>query len=502
MAEISTLGSSLKLESFVRNLTAKDRKPIDNLESKKTKLKAKSNVLLDLKSNLTTLKTRLKGFTSIGTDAKLDAKTAVSSDESIFTVSADSTANKGNHTLEITQIAKNDIVVTDVFQKSQTKLADNFNGETQSFTIAVGEKDAVTVSLEFRDENETDQEVLERLADKINANVDDVSSSVVSNGRNKVRLSITSDSSGSENEIFFNADSDQELLSKIGIFDDPSGNNSINFERIDATKTNGGYITEFSDDLDALFEVDGIEISSSENTITGVLKGITINLRKATSSEETISVDSNADEVKKQVNGFIKDYNSVLSFLNEKLSRNNSTKQRGELAGNSSIFKLKLELRGTVSSQISGIDVSDPSYLTEIGIKIGNNGALSIGNADTFDDFLTSDASAVINLFSSDNGLSNKLVTILDKYTKTGSKIDSDISTIKTQVFNIDSQINRFQDRFSLKESKLKKQFIQLEKTLAILNSQQSLLQRFSLNFSPLLRTSNLRKNILTTRRF
>lgn len=502
MAEVSTIGSSLKIENFIKNLTVKDRKPIDNLESKKTKLKAKSTVLSDLKLNLSTLRTRLKGFTSIGTDAILEAKTATSSDNSIFTASADSTANKGNHTLEISRIAKNDLVVTDVFKKTQTKLADEFDGQTQKFTLAVGENETIEISIKFEDNSETDKEVLERISNKINSIVDDVSSSVISNGKNKVRLSITTDNSGSDNQLIFSAESDQRLLSEIGIFDKPTGNNSIVFERIDATNSEGGYITELVDDLDALINVNGIEITSSKNTITGVIKGITINLRKTTSGEETISVDSNSKEVKDQVKGFIKDYNSALSFINEKLSINNSTKKRGELAGNSSIIKLKFDLREIVSEQVLGIDSSDASYLTEIGLKINNNGTLKIGNEDKFDDLLESDSTSIINLFSSDNGLSNKLITILDRFTKTGSRIDSEISTIKSQVSSIDTQINRFEDRFSLKESKLKKQFIQLEKTLALLNSQQSFIQRFSTIFSPFLRKSTLGINTLTTRKF
>ncbi|MFC1563862.1 flagellar filament capping protein FliD [candidate division KSB1 bacterium] len=483
MATISSLNSLTNFDSYFKTVTSKEQQSIDKLKTKKTSLNRKSAVLSDLKSKLNTLRTRLKGFTAYGSDARLSAKEADSSDESIFTAEADSTAVTATHTVNIERIAKNDFLVSDVVKGADTDYADSLGTSTQEFTVQVGSNDAVNISVTIS-EGDTNEDILENIASQINQNADDVSATVVSNTRTKVRLVITSDEAGSENAITVTDSGGSSLASEISI----SGGG-----RTDASSTKGGYITEDSDDLDAQLTVNGIEIISSDNTITGVIEGVTINLRKESSGDETITVTNNTEAIKEQIEGFITEYNDVLNYLNAKTGVDVVSNTRGDLSGDYGFINLKIGFRTQISEEVSGIESGKPSQIQAIGISI-NKGVLALDDEDELDAAIAADADAVINLFTAtDIGIADKLIDTIESHTLTGKTIDRNVSLVNTQIKNISSRETGLTTRLNTRETVLKKKYAELEQTLALLSSQQSMLQRFGLSFTSFYQTGNTR---------
>ena len=484
MAEISPVTQIPSVEQLVSRFAARERKPIKTLEAKKTSLNRRSAVLTDLKSKLSSLRSLLKGFTDVGTAAKLAAKSASSSDESIFTVEADATAASGVNTLFVSRIAKHDLAVSSEVSENSTSIAEEFNGTTQVFTIQIGSGTVKTISIAFTDESETNEDVLVRIAEEINNSVDDVSATVISNKKDKNRFTIIASESGSENAISLADADDSELLKELGFIsdDDDDNDDDVEVTRKAADKIEGGFITPDSDDLDAIFELNGIEITSSSNTITDVLKGVTIQLRKAqeTGGEpETFTVSPDSGATIDQIKEFIEEYNDSLEFLTEKISVDTENEKRGVLAGNFTFINLRLKLREIVSESVSGVASGDPSRLTEIGIKINNDGTLEIDDQDKLESAFEENATAVTELFTGETGIAEKLIDLLDTFTLAGKTIDIGISSITRQTRTIDTQISRFESRFRFREESLRQKFTQLERALALLNSQQAALQRF-----------------------
>ncbi|MFC1477261.1 flagellar filament capping protein FliD [candidate division KSB1 bacterium] len=476
MAEISSL-SSFKLpsvEELVNRYSAKNTKSVTDLQGKKTKLNQKSAVLTDLKSNLKTLRTRLKGFTDVGTEAKLNTKTAVSSDETIFTVKADATASKGVNTISVSRIARNDLAVSGSFLKSSTDLADELAG-SQSFSVQIGSNSAQTVSLTVA-EGESNLTVLRNIASAINTNVEDVNAAVVSSGRYTARLSIVSDEAGSENVVTLTALNDSMILKELGFF---SGASTT---RRAFTASDGGFLVTDTDDLDANVTVNGIEITSSTNTLTEVLQGVTITLRKAQdvgSTAETFTIAQATDEIKDQVEAFIKEYNSTLNYITAKTRVNTTDGTRGTLAGDFTYTKLRLDIRTIVSTPVSGVKSGNPELLTKIGIKINTDGTLTLDDEEALEDTIQEDSDAVTDLFTGTNGLSNQLNTVIEKFTNAGGTIDKTVTTVKNQTETVTKQISRNEGRTKIQENALRQKFTQLERALTLLNSQQALLQRY-----------------------
>lgn len=499
MAEISSLTQIPSVEQLVTRFSSRERGPVERLEAKKTSLNRRRATLTDLKTNLSSLRTRLKGFTDVGSAAKLAAKKAVSSDDSFFTIEADATAATGINTISISQIARNDLAISDSISNTSNSIASSLVGTTQQFTIQIGSGSAITISISITDSAETNKDLLGRIADEINSKFTDVSATVVSNKKNKLRLSIITKESGSDNELVFADTGGSQLLQELGII------TASNSTRKSANSSQGGFIISDTDDLDAIFEVNGIEITTSSNTITGVLKGVTIELRKAQKSgsdPETFSISNDADVIKNEIEEFIKEFNESLKFLTDKLSVDTNTNVRGPLSGNFTFINLRLQIREIASGPVSDAASGDPSLLSEIGIKINNDGSLEIDDEDELDKAIAADANAVTGLFTSDLGVANKLIEVLDKFTLVGTNIDNALSSIRSQSFTLDRQISQFESRFRLREESLRRRFTDLERVLVQLNSQQALLQRFGFSSNNLFQlggvsSSGLNQNLL-----
>ncbi|MFC1553253.1 flagellar filament capping protein FliD [candidate division KSB1 bacterium] len=491
MAEISSLGSTTSLDKYLSAYAARENKPVEKLKEKKTSLSKKQDVLTDLKTTLKKLRTQAKNFSLVGTEAKLSAKTAVSSNESYFTVEADATAVTGVNTLSISRLAQNDIAVSDKLTSSSTTIANEFFGTTQEISIQVGSDSSVTVSIEFENESESNSSVLSRIATEINDTVEDISANVISSSSTKSKLTFVSDEEGSEYTITLQDSGDSELLEFLGFIDDDEGT------RIAATTTKGGYLTEVSEELDSLFEINGIEITSSTNKITEVIQGVTIQLRKAQESNdepETFTISSDAETVIKQIEEFIDVYNETINYISAKSKVDVSKNERGELSGNFTYSNLRIGLRTIISSKVSGVESGNPSVLTELGVKINTGGILEIDDEDTLEDVILEKPDAVLDLFSGDNGIAVQLDDFLENYTRTGRIIDTDISSVKRQTTTVDRQISQYESRYQIREESLKRQYTQIEKAYTLLQSQQAALQNsgFYSNFSLLYDNTNL----------
>ena len=103
------------------------------------------------------------------------------------------------------------------------------------------------------------------IANAINNSDADVHASVVNSSKNKAKLVLRSDSTGSDYGVSL-SDVSGSLLSNIGLVDD-----------VQATDSTGGYIYDDSE-LDAQYELDGILLTSNSNTIEDAISGITFNL--------------------------------------------------------------------------------------------------------------------------------------------------------------------------------------------------------------------------------
>lgn len=137
------------------------------LQTRKSKYQNLSSAYMSLSSKLVSFKTLLSDFTTTGTSSLFKAKVAASSNEDFVAATVNSAASAGNYTLRVNQLAKSDMVL------SQMLDADTANAITGKHTFQINTGDGSTgqytsnVEVEFGT-SETNETMMQKVRDAIN----------------------------------------------------------------------------------------------------------------------------------------------------------------------------------------------------------------------------------------------------------------------------------------------------------------------------------------------
>jgi len=481
MAAISGLYGTTSVDTLVNSYLEIERKPVNKLEDTKDNYKKQLNVFSDFRAELTALRDRVKGFLAVGSESKLGTKRAVSSNASLVTADASSTAAAGIHTIFISRIAGRDTVLSDRINANQNKLSKSFENKSLQFRIQTGDNDPVEISVTFGGSSEDNEDAINRIADAINNADVDVTANVIKVDRNNVRLSIVSNETGSSSSITLSGGDDSKLLKELGLdFDDD--------ERDVASNNSGGYIIEDAGNLDALFTLNGVEITQESNSVSDIINGLDITLLKANDADdqpETITVEYDGEELKQEIRSFIEDYNSSLQYITAKSGIDTETGTRRTFSGNYAVRNLQLKMREIVSGFIEAGNNDNVKNLAQIGITAERDGTLKINDEDLFDSQISDYAVEVGQIFTAEDvGIARRLDAELTRFTRFGGVISDYESGLNRQIDNADKRIKTLNDRLQVYEESLRNKYAGLQKLMYSLSSQQTMLQSINQTFS------------------
>ena len=162
---------------------------------------------------------------------------------------------------------------------------------------------------------------------------------------------------------------------------------------------------------DAVVEVDGIQVTNSQNAIDNIIPGVTLNLVKedaATTVNLTISRDT--DAIKNKVKDLISKYNDIRTYINTQFKYNEKDeKTGGVLFGDGTLSSVKSDLLSILTQSVWGIN-NQYATLGLTGITMDKSGLLSM-NDTTFTGLLKTNFNDIKTLFtaqgtSSASGLS------------------------------------------------------------------------------------------------
>lgn len=345
------------------------------------------NALSSSVSALASSTNETAGTTSVFGDMNA---TVTSSDASvtasnILTASTTSSATEGSYSLTISQLA------TSMKVASSTQSGSTALGETGSFTIAASDGTAATI-------NVTSSMTLSDIASAINAQSAttgvDATLIQVSSGEYQMVLS-TADTGQS---ITTTAASGADVLTDIGV-------------------TNGG--GSFADTIqsaqDAVFTVDGMQITSTTNTATNVIPGVTLDLAGTTSSGSTLtlSISQNTSAVTSAVQSFITAYNNLNDYLATQQSESNGTvSSTAYLFGDSTLASLTKALDSLVTGQV-GSSSNAIDYLTQLGITMDSSNDLELSNSTALTDAATYGSTALQTFFQSSFSASSTSLSLI-----------------------------------------------------------------------------------------
>ena len=111
----------------------------------------------------------------------------------------------------------------------------------------------------------------------------------------------------------------------------------------------------------AIFNVNGITLSRSTNTVTDAVQGVTLSLLEAEAGQlVNINVDKDdTSTLRNNIQSFVDEFNSIMDLISEQSAFDEDSQQSGPLTGDSTLISIQAELRSVVS--LSLIHISEPT---------------------------------------------------------------------------------------------------------------------------------------------
>ena len=366
----ATSGQGFDVATTVTQIQASEAAIETPWKSQLTALQAQDTVFTSLGSDLSTLTTSLQTLTDFS--GVMSEKQGSSSNTNVLSLtSASSSATGGSHTVVVNSLAQTSSEYSGAVSASDTLAG--------SVTIQVGSGASQTITVD------SSSDTLSTLAAAINSAGVGVTASIITDTSGS-RLSLVSGNSGADGQL------------------------TVTSGLSDATKgTNVGFNTGQAG-VDASLAVDGIPLSSSSNTVSTAIPGVTFQLLSAAvGSPVQVEITNDNTAIETAFSSLVTAYNAVVKDL--------STQEGKDASGNAEPLygspTLAL-IQGQLSSGLlAGAASGSVGGITQLGISFNNDGTLSL-NTDTLDSILNSNFSDVTGFLQDSGSFGQSFATMLN----------------------------------------------------------------------------------------
>jgi flagellar hook-associated protein 2 len=214
---------------------------------------------------------------------------------------------------------------------------------------------------------------------------------------------------------------------------------------------------------DASLTVDGVPLTSTSNTVTGAIGGVTLNLQNASPGESVkVSLAPDTSSIVNAVNQFVNDYNTLVTNVNSQFAYNSATNTAGVLQNDSAIQGLQSALLDSTNYNSGS---STDNTLQSLGISVNSDGTLTL-NSSTLSSAVQSNSSAVTSFFqgTSINGFAASLNSALTTYTDpTEGAFTVDLSSITNEYTDLSNQTATLERYLSSQQTILTAQYNQAD---------------------------------------
>ncbi len=396
--------SGIDVTSAVNSAVAAAEAPESAWESQQTTLQNQTSALDSIQTDATNLDNDMQALNNLS--GPLSAATVSSSNSSIVTGSAASGSTAGNNVVVVNSLA----TAASYASKAVTSATTDLPAESITITPAGGSTTTITTG--------SGVDTLTDLENAINNAGLGVTASVITDA-NGAQLAIVSNTTGS-----------------AGAFTVSSSGGSFGF-------------TQGQPGSNASLTVNGISISSTSNTVTGVIPGVTLNLQGANpGTQVSLDVAPDTSQAATAINQFVSDYNTLIKDVNAQFTYTPGSGQ-GVLAEDPTLRTLQSDLLGALdytSTTGSGSGATVMSLAT-MGISVNSDGTLSVDNS-TLNRALQSNYSEVQNFFQGTalNGFANSMDQQLTSFiSPADGAFTVDLQSISTEYTGLQDDINNFQ---------------------------------------------------------
>lgn len=444
------LGSGLDVNSIVTQLMQLERAPFNKVQNQISQTNTQISDMGKLRSSVSDLQTSVR---ALGSSDVFNVYSATSSSAEIFSASASTTATAGTYNIVVNSVASTQSLATvGTFASKSTALA---TADTAlGFTI-----DGVVKTV-----NVLNGATLDGIKDAVNGANIGVSATIINSGSSAVpayKLVFMTTESGTAKQI---------TRIDASVAGDSANNGGLDFAEFGLAQpappaAQLPLMESKQAASDASVTINGINVSSASNNITGALEGVTLNITKVGAATLTVARDQAAINAK--VQSFVDAYNKVLTTTKSLRS--------GSLKGDSTMISVQAQLASVLQTSSTSLTGASYTYLTQIGISIQKDGALSV-DTGKFNAAMNANASNVKNLFG--NTAKDGFMDRFDVATNNllDGLLTSRTKGLQERVKNYQTRADSMGVRLELRETTLRSQYSALDATVSKMKNTSSYL--------------------------
>ncbi|WP_281648650.1 flagellar filament capping protein FliD [Parendozoicomonas sp. Alg238-R29] len=442
MLQLSGLVSGIDTQSLVNTIVQAERAP---RQSSIQRQQQQDTVEL---SALGQLQSAINGFHSaiekLGESEAFNGRRATFSNSEALDVALTNNAVTGSYSFTVQQLATNQQQATAGFAEGATFGAGNLvltvNGESLTLTL------------------DSANNTLADIRDAINSadNNPGASATIINNG-NQQRLLINSTRTGADYGVVIDA---SDLTAGAG----------------DLNLTTG--LSELQEAANARIVIgdpanpNSIVIEHSDNSIEGVVDGVTLNLKEISTTPVSVDISLDKSSSEDAIQGFVSAYNELTRTVNS-LTRFTEGQGSSALTGDATVRSLVSSVRNILSDSI---EVNGQSLrLADFGIKTATDGTLETDSAK-LSEAVQQNFSALQGFFASDNGLSGKMTTLLDRYDSSTGIVKERMDRLDENIKGLDRELEDLDLRIEQVRRYWESRFLSMERALSQFNSTSSFL--------------------------
>ncbi|HTZ81687.1 MAG TPA: flagellar filament capping protein FliD [Candidatus Acidoferrales bacterium] len=432
-------GQGIDVNTIVSEVLSQQSGQLTEWQNEQSTLQTQASLLTGINSDLSNLANAVTALSDpLGA---LTSQSATSSNTSVLTATADSTAVAGNHTIVVSNLATTGTVYTNAVSGGANVSILPSGATSGDLTIQIGGSSGTTADIQI---TAGSNDTLTTLAASINQqsaqNNWGISAAVVTDATG-ARLTLSSQSTGSPGALAIT-----------------NNTTSLTFN-----PPTGGTNSSFS--------IDGIPFSTTSNTVTGAIPGVTLNLASsAPNSSVELTVGPNSSQVTEAVNNFVNAYNTVINDINQQFTVNAATNSEGPLGSDSALRTLQSILMNDVTYSVPGN--GGTVNLASLGINMNDDGTLTVGNTpsgQSMSEVLATNPQAFQAFFqnSTNTGFANNFNTDLTNLTDpTEGLLNVDLAQNQTEQQNLTDSINNFEDQLNTEQTNLTQEFSSVNASL------------------------------------
>jgi len=443
MAAITLSGfNNIDFSAILEAVMVQERVPFTALGTKKAALQQQNTQLGALAGKLASLQSAADKLSS---PDSLSVLAATSSDPAAVGVSTSGGSAAGVYDIVVTQRAKAQVTAS-----TSTHTGNEVVTTGGTLSLLVGAQPPVNIVA-------AGSMTLRQLADAINDADAGVQASVVQVTPGNYRLVLTATQSGTENGFTFTSTL--------------AGGSGVTFGGADGTYGQAGDGNAVNA-ADAQLTVNNVQATSSSNTLTDVVPGVTLTLNAEDAAKTVrVSVSRDAEGLRKQVDGFVKAYNDLVGWVNDQ--RTAATEGKTSVAREAVVRGLHSDLRAAILGQHGAGSLT---RLAGVGIGFDRSGLMKV-DAKAFEDAVNADPSAVQELFAgasdgTTDGAFDDLSELVSSYADAGGLVAKAKDRIDDQVQKLSGRMDVLDAQLLLRRNALQAEFIAADQAMSRLNSQ------------------------------